>query len=149
MQTRDWTKEGIWGTIAGEFSIGENGVIAAADTEQAGRRAFLVLVGLGLAGVGVVWPQQQARADTAPVCIVNGTDGDHYFVAEASDGARKAAILRPGERLCSPGAGGGRAVVAVFDDADAIEGCSRLTQEGRTETLTAYADFDRCAWSDR
>ena len=81
----------------------------------------------------------------AVVCVQNGTGAPQFFAAETNDGTRVARTLPPAETLCSPGTGGG--VVSVFESAEAVEGCSRLVADGRTETLLQYASFDRCRWS--
>lgn len=89
-----------------------------------------------------------APAIAAPgVCVSNGTDEAHLFVAEARGGPRQVAWLDPGGELCSPGTQGTGGTVSVFESADHLEGCSRLVPEGATETLIRYADFDRCRWS--
>ncbi len=36
--------------------------------------------------------------------------------------------------------------VGVFENEDALEGCSRLAKAGKTEVLIAYASFDNCQW---
>ncbi|MFW8634657.1 hypothetical protein [Cribrihabitans pelagius] len=91
-------------------------------------------------------PQVSAAAETS-VCVENGSEESHFFVAEAADGSREAAILAPGEQLCAAGgARGARGVVSVFESAQHLEGCSRLTPMGQRERLVRYADFDRCEW---
>lgn len=84
------------------------------------------------------------------VCIRNGSGQAHYFVAESPDGARRLARLAPGEALCAPAAStaGGQGMVSVFEELDSIEGCSRLADPGRAETLLEYEDFDRCLWGE-
>ncbi|MFW8593062.1 hypothetical protein [Cribrihabitans neustonicus] len=37
-------------------------------------------------------------------------------------------------------------MVSVFENAQHLEGCSRLTPMGQSERLIRYADFDRCEW---
>lgn len=86
----------------------------------------------------------------AETCVENGTDARWFFAAEDRDGQRRTGWLDPAGTLCAgaPGAaGGGRGVVSAFPDAGHLEGCSRLVPGGGTETLLAYADFDRCRWS--
>jgi hypothetical protein len=90
---------------------------------------------------------QGTEAPADAVCVVNGSDHTHVFVAEARGAERRRGELAPGERLCARGAteaAGG--VVSVFEHADAFEGCSRLLQPGQTEVMKKYVDFDRCFW---
>lgn len=87
-------------------------------------------------------------ADAAQICVVNGADAPYLFTAEARDGQRASATLAPGATLCLSEANdhpGG--VVAAFDGADQLEGCSRLVGSAGSDTLLIYADFDRCAWT--
>ena len=91
------------------------------------------------------------------VCIRNGSSRVLFLVAEAPDGSRAAGEVAPGGILCSPPGGiaeggdtpgRGRGLVGAFAGAEAVEGCSRRARPGRTQVLVAYADFDRCLWSD-
>jgi hypothetical protein len=83
----------------------------------------------------------------AGVCVTNGTGHTAFFVADANGAGQHDGDLAPGMTLCSdPGDGSGGAV-RVFENRDAFEGCSRLVQDGATETLIRYVDFDRCQWS--
>src|SRR3990167_8724474 len=62
------------------------------------------------------------------VCAQNGADADYLFTVENAAGARARATLSPGAELCLSAVGAG-GVVAVFERADSIEGCSRLVGE--------------------
>ena len=106
--------------------------------------------------LGAATPQTGAAETRAPldttaaadqVCVGNRTAEPFLFAAQAPGGPRVLQMLRPGEVLCSDGAGPGRGVVSVYEEADALEGCSRLVAPGRTEALLRYVDFDRCAWT--
>lgn len=89
----------------------------------------------------------EAAEAAAGVCVTNGTQERAFFVAAANGVPQAARWLDPSDSLCSgPGRGTG-GVVRVFTSEGALEGCSRLVSEGRTETLLAYQDFDRCRWS--
>lgn len=97
-----------------------------------------------------------AEVDTeGRICVVNGTEESHYFLAEARGldsgmDSRVLGTLAPGETLCTQaleGAEAARGVVSVFESPDELEGCSRLVDVSAPETLNLYADFDRCAWS--
>lgn len=86
-----------------------------------------------------------AFADTR-VCVENGSEDIHLFTTETRDGARQSAMLVPGGRLCSQPTAASDGVIGVFDTPDALEGCGRIIPAGSTETLIAYAEFDRCHW---
>ena len=86
-----------------------------------------------------------ATAYSGEVCVLNNADQAYFFAAETHGGARMVGMLAAGETLCASGAETG--VVSVFEDKDALEGCSRLVAAGRTETFLKYVDFDRCFWS--
>lgn len=92
-------------------------------------------------------PAAEGTDDQANLCIENKAQDSFFFVAEASDGQRVSQQLAVGETLCiAGGEQGARGVVSVFPDQNHLEGCSRLTPMGNTETLKQYADFDRCEW---
>ena len=116
-------------------------------------RLFFLIGALGLLPPGTA--RAQDTADTDAICIRNATSDTLYFVAEATGGARMADTVAPGGILCAggrhpvTGPGTGRGTVAAFADIDAIEGCSRLAEPGKTQVLIEYQDFDRCRWSDR
>ncbi|SHG30552.1 c-type cytochrome [Cognatishimia maritima] len=85
--------------------------------------------------------------EDARVCIMNKAEITYFFVAESAAGERLTQRLAQGDVLCATGgAAGARAVVSVFQDESHLEGCSRLTPMGQTETLVRYVDFDRCEW---
>jgi len=102
------------------------------------------LIALGLIVLGTAGA---ASALQTGVCVTNGTDQPAFFVAEASGAAQRDATLAPGETLCSAAGNGTGGVVRVFEHTDALEGCARLVDEGQSETLIRYVDFDRCHWS--
>jgi hypothetical protein len=80
----------------------------------------------------------------AALCVGNDTEERLYFTVEdAKTGARIGASLGTGEDLCLPNSRKG--VVAAFESASSIEGCSRLAvgEDG----LLAFARFDRCTWA--
>ena len=82
------------------------------------------------------------------ICVENQSGKKMLFVVEAKDGARVLKTLDGSGNLCVPeataGAGG---IVGVFQDADALEGCSRLAKAGTAERLIAYEPFDNCSWA--
>lgn len=79
----------------------------------------------------------------ADACVQNGDETRLFFTAETA-AARETGWLEPGATLCATGAGHER--VSVFEDEDALEGCTRLMPGGGTETLLRYASFDNCLW---
>lgn len=87
-----------------------------------------------------------AAQATGEVCVLNGADADYLFTVENTAGARARATLSPGAELCLSAAGAG-GVVAVYERADSIEGCSRIVGESGRDALLAYGAFDRCRWA--
>ena len=82
------------------------------------------------------------------ICVENQSGKKLLFVVEAKGGSRVLKTLNPSENLCAPQAmadAGG--TVGVFQDADALEGCSRLAKAGAAERLVAYEPFDNCTWA--
>lgn len=57
---------------------------------------------------------------------------------------RKIDSLKTNGLLCI--ASKGRGTVAVFENIDALEGCTRIATPGTLETLISYVSFDNCAW---
>lgn len=82
------------------------------------------------------------------ICVENQSGKKLLFVVEAKDGKRVLKTLDGYGNLCAPeaiaGAGG---TVGVFQDVDALEGCSRLAKAGTAERLIAYEPFDNCSWA--
>ena len=82
------------------------------------------------------------------VCVENQSGKKLLFVVEVKGGERVVKTLNASENLCvaqaMAGAGG---TVGVFQDADALEGCSRLAKAGAAERLVAYEPFDNCTWA--
>lgn len=94
--------------------------------------------------IAVCWICSFFPLPAAALCVGNGTEATLFFTVEAAEtGARHGRLLGPGETLCIPGSDSG--VVAAFDSADSLEGCSRLAT-GR-DRLLAFARFDRCTWA--
>jgi hypothetical protein len=86
--------------------------------------------------------------DAEALCVRNESGRSHLFAVEAPGTQRLVQDIAPGESLCANGATSGTTgVVSVFEDIDALEGCSRLVPVGQTETMIQYVDFDRCFWS--
>lgn len=96
-------------------------------------------------------PAMAAKAMTiaaTDICVENQSGKKLLFVVEAKGGERVLKTLNALENLCAPQAmvntGG---TVSVFQDADALEGCSRLAKAGVAERLIAYEPFDNCTWA--
>lgn len=94
--------------------------------------------------LGAMLTATGALASGHDICIENATDAPWLFTAAADDGARRSARLEPGASLCVEGRGTG--TVAVFEDGDALEGCSRRTTSGRVQRLTRFPGVDLCDW---
>ena len=89
-----------------------------------------------------------AGAETPAICVTNAAPERLLFAAETASGKRWLKPLRTGESLCTPAEPGENGTVSVFVSAEVIEGCSRLTRAGQTETLLEYHDFDNCRWAE-
>lgn len=86
-----------------------------------------------------------AASAAGKVCVVNGSGQELLFVAEARNGPRKVETLAHGGSLCAESDDDG-GVVRVFENADALEGCSRLAGVGEPQNLIRYVAFDNCTW---
>ncbi len=95
--------------------------------------------------LALILSAQAALAETR-ICVENGSEHPHLFTTETRDGTRQTAMLSPGGRLCSEPTQAADGIVGVFETPDALEGCGRIVPAGTTETLIAYAEFDRCHW---
>lgn len=102
-------------------------------------------------------PEVIAPKDVAPatkiaatdICVENRSGKTLLFVVEAKGGGERVLkTLEAQQMLCAPemmASGGG--TVGVFQDEDALEGCSRLAASGKSERLIAYEPFDNCSWA--
>lgn len=88
----------------------------------------------------------QATFAETRICVENAAAHSHLFTTETRDGTRQTAMLAPGGRLCSAPTDAKDGIIGVFETPDALEGCGRIIPAGTTETLLAYAEFDRCRW---
>jgi len=85
----------------------------------------------------------------APLCILNQSGQTLLLVVDDLAQNRVAQTTVDGSKLCLEVAGSvNKAMVGVFADSDAQEGCSRLSKPPQTETLTDFVEFDRCTWLD-
>ena len=92
-------------------------------------------------------PQTATEVEADALCVRNESQRAHLFAVDAPGAGRLLQELAPGERLCATGATvGATGVVSVFEDFDALEGCSRLVPVGQSESMRRYVDFDRCFW---
>jgi len=80
------------------------------------------------------------------VCVTNDTDAPLLFAAESTSGGRETKTLEKTQTLCIATADE-KGTVGVFENADAIEGCSRLAAAGKVERLVSYTSFDNCEWA--
>ncbi len=84
-----------------------------------------------------------------PVCILNQSGQTLLLVVDDLSENRVAETTPSGDKLCLEVAGSiNKAMVGVFANSDAEEGCSRLAKPAQTETLTDFVEFDRCTWLD-
>jgi len=82
------------------------------------------------------------------ICVQNNFAKTLLLTAEARNGERQIRTVAQNGYLCVGNATTTSGTVGVFENEDALEGCSRLAQAGKTEVLIAYASFDNCAWKD-
>lgn len=82
---------------------------------------------------------------TGKICVTNESDATLLFVAEAGNGARSNKTLGPKQTHCIASAET-NGTIGVFENEDALEGCSRLAKTGTPERLISYTPFDNCAW---
>ena len=109
--------------------------------------ARAIAISVLLLATGLSASAETATEPTA-LCVKNGGNHSFFFAAEAPDAERRVQELAPGEVLCVHSAVRGQTgVVSVYEEFDALEGCSRLVPIGRTEVMLKYVDFDRCFWS--
>lgn len=81
------------------------------------------------------------------ICIINKSDAALFLTSEIDGGERRAAIVAAGGMLCAAAVDGqASGKVAVFENENAMEGCTRLAKTGHIEVLVSYASFDNCAW---
>lgn len=98
---------------------------------------------------------EQAQLGSAParktaqntLCVRNADEHQLFFAVEADGAERRTGYLEAGGVLCTTSQPGQSGMVSVFEEADALEGCSRLAPVGTTEVMLRYVDFDRCFWS--
>ena len=88
-----------------------------------------------------------AATQAGELCVTNGSAGTWLFTVENRDGLRASAELPPGARLCLPEGARTGGIVAAFEGAEQVEGCSRLVSAGGSDRLLEYAAFDRCRWA--
>ncbi|MBL4731681.1 MAG: hypothetical protein JKY82_03665 [Rhizobiaceae bacterium] len=71
--------------------------------------------------------------DTAgKICVTNESNATLLFVAEAGNGQRKLETLPPSKTLCIASKNP-KGTIGVFENEDALEGCSRLAKTGTPE----------------
>jgi len=86
-----------------------------------------------------------ATHDSATFCVENRDDERLLFIVESPSGKREQQYLKPAETGCFPRPA--VATVWVFEDLDALEGCSVLVPgTAKSLALQSYASFDNCDW---
>ena len=80
-------------------------------------------------------------------CVQNGSGEPLLFAVDSGEHGRILGELLSDGVLCTPKfASAVNGFVSVFLSSDALEGCSRLAENGSRHTLLEYHDFDRCVW---
>lgn len=88
-----------------------------------------------------------AIVTTAQLCVHNDSGIALLFVVALENGERRLRVMPGGQALClSAPKPDTKGTVAVFENEEALEGCSRLAKAGKPERLISYASFDNCAW---
>ena len=90
--------------------------------------------------------QHQAAQDQ--ICIQNNSSTTLLLTVEAGNGERQIKTLGNSGVLCIDSPEGSSGSVGVFENEDALEGCSRLAKAGKTQVLVDYASYDNCKWAD-
>ena len=86
-----------------------------------------------------------AAPDSATFCVENRDDERLLFIAQSASGEREKSYLKPAETACFPRQA--IATVWVFENLDALEGCSVLVPgTAKSLALQSYASFDNCDW---
>ncbi|MGI9389873.1 MAG: hypothetical protein ACR2O1_07435 [Boseongicola sp.] len=80
----------------------------------------------------------------AEVCVENASGESWLFTAADDVGARASAMLAPEGRLCLKSEGPG--TITVFENAEALEGCSRRVANGSFTRMLDFPGVDLCAW---
>lgn len=108
--------------------------------------AVTFLLGISVAGSSLAQSETIMAAPAGSFCVSNASDEELFFVTETREGARNYSNLAPSERLCSNTTQAKDGIVSVFQNENALEGCSRIISTGVSENMLIYAEFDRCAW---
>ncbi|MCF6303958.1 MAG: c-type cytochrome [Rhodobacteraceae bacterium] len=91
----------------------------------------------------------EIAALSSNICVTNNSDESYFFAVDdggTASNSRVTAQLAPGESLCNAAKNPTGGFVSVFENAQALEGCSRLVNAGESDDLVSYAEFDRCRW---
>lgn len=110
---------------------------------------MIVLALLAGVALAVSGPLSAEPLDAGSLCVTNASAERYHFTVRgiATGGATPVRVRRdldPDQTLCLRHDGLG--VVAAFESAQSLEGCSRLVPAGGSETLLVFGRFDRCAW---
>ena len=85
-----------------------------------------------------------ANDAAASLCVENKSREVWLFTAAIDNGARARATLAPDARLCVEGNGPG--TVAVFENVEELEGCSRRVPGDSITRMLDFPSIDLCAW---
>ncbi len=80
----------------------------------------------------------------AAVCVENQSTETWLFTAENDAGGRASAVLASEGRLCIEGDGLG--TIAVFENSEELEGCSRRVPGDSITRMLDFPSVDLCAW---
>ena len=80
----------------------------------------------------------------AEICIENASDDGWLFTVDSDSGERAHATLATDARLCLEADGPG--TVAVFANAEELEGCSRRVPGDSITQMLDFPSVDLCAW---
>ncbi|MCP4073657.1 MAG: hypothetical protein GY742_18285 [Hyphomicrobiales bacterium] len=82
------------------------------------------------------------------ICIQNKFPKELLLSDESKNRQRQIKMLGQNDVLCVSASADSSETVSVFENKDALEGCSRLAKTGKTEVLIDYVSFDNCICSD-
>ena len=85
-----------------------------------------------------------ATSAVAAICVENRSSETWLFTADGDAGGRASALLAPEGRLCLEIDGLG--TVAVFENVEELEGCSRRVPGDSITRMLDFPSVDLCAW---
>ncbi|MCF6344792.1 MAG: hypothetical protein L3J15_09025 [Devosiaceae bacterium] len=92
--------------------------------------------------------EHELSAGKNSICVENASDKLAVFAVQIGDEERAVKELAVGEKLCVKSIGSNyNGVVSVYEEIDAMEGCSRIVALGTLEKMFKFSEADRCLWS--